>query len=443
MFRRVRLQLTGAYTAFLLLTILVLAAALYLATRESFDEEIDESLTETREELQTLSPQQLRATLGLEAQSPDDPSLVADAADNDQQEEGNNEGGPPSLDPGMFFIVTTLDGQPVANPLRIELEHLDFPAIVAGVDESERVRNVSAGNDRYRFLSLLLPAEEIEGQSDLYLLIGRSLDSRDRQLANLLSIMLAGGAIAAAVAVAGGLLLAGRSLVPIREAMAKQQRFISDASHELRTPIQVVRANNEILLRYPERTIEENRDQVEAIEAEADLMGKLVSDLLTLARGDEDEVQLEVERLDLAKVLADVARDLGPAAAERSLVLDVQLTRVEVEGDPRRIRQLAVILLENAIKFTAEGRVSLSTAQSNRWGEFSVSDTGPGIPQEEQARVFERFYRLDSARSRAEGSAGLGLAIAQWIVEAHHGRILLESTPGQGSTFTVRLPLTR
>jgi signal transduction histidine kinase len=140
-------------------------------------------------------------------------------------------------------------------------------------------------------------------------------------------------------------------------------------------------------------------------------------------------------------VVEELGRDMEALAAARGLTLRVDAEPVEVIGDRHRLRQLTAILLDNALKYTPEGgSVSVRAARSGRSVELTVSDTGPGIPPEEQSRIFDRFVRADSARTRAAGGTGLGLAIAKWIAEAHGGRIGVESAPGSGSKFVLRLP---
>jgi signal transduction histidine kinase len=230
--------------------------------------------------------------------------------------------------------------------------------------------------------------------------------------------------------------------VPIRRSLDTQRRFVSDASHELRTPIAVVKANNELLARHPEATIESSYDQIEAVGAEAEHMTHLVDDLLTLARADEGRVTLTKAPLDLGGLAGEIGRDMGALAELRGVELSVETMPVDVEGDAQRLRQLVVILVDNALKYTpAGGHAKLAVARHGRRAELSVSDDGPGLSPENQKRVFDRFFRVSEARTRGEGGSGLGLAIAKWIAEAHDGRITVESTPGHGATFTVRFPV--
>ena len=437
MFDRARVRLTILYASFLGATILALGAALYFASRYAFDDEIDDSLAESRSEIENLTDEQLQATLGLGTQAADDPILGTEELEN--QDEDDQE--PASLEPGIFLVLTTDDGRVVANPLRVELEDLDFAELVEDLDEGEHVEEISGDEGQFRFDTSLLPGGRLDAEEDVYLHVGRSLAPRNEQLDRLLLIVLGGGALGVALSMVGGLLLSGRALVPIRQAYDQQTRFVSDASHELRTPLAVIQANNELLLRHPNESIEDNIDHVAAIEAESAHMTRLVGDLLTLARADEGRLELKSQSFDVADLMRELGRDLAPLFEAKGIVLQLDLRPAPILADEPRVRQVALILLDNAINHSpAGGKVTVASGSSGRTTDFSVRDTGPGIPADEQQRVFDRFYRLDPARTRDQGGTGLGLAIAQTIVEAHGGRITLVSEQGKGSTFTVRLP---
>ena len=230
----------------------------------------------------------------------------------------------------------------------------------------------------------------------------------------------------------------------LEEAFARQRQFTDDASHELRTPLSVIEAEATLALRR-DRTAEEYRETLATIAEESVSMHRLINQLLTLARSDAtDQESLETEDFDLGAIIIDVAAALRPLAQERSIALSTETSPLHVMGDPIRVRRLIVNLMDNAIRYTEpSGLVTATLVKEGGLAVFRVKDTGIGIAPEHLDTVFERFARADSSRHRgseANGS-GLGLAICRQIVQLHGGTIEVESTPGQGSIFTVRLQL--
>jgi signal transduction histidine kinase len=255
-------------------------------------------------------------------------------------------------------------------------------------------------------------------------------------------VFLYGGLIGLGASIAIGFWLAGRTLTPIRHALESQRRFVSDASHELRTPLAVAKANSALILDDPEGNIESHLDQAEAIATELDHLTVLVGDLTTLARADEGRANLLLEPLDLGELTAEVVRDMGALADVLGVNLTAETGPAPITGDRARLRQLLMILVDNSLKYAHQGgAVHVRSCIEGHRAELSVSDDGDGIAPADQKRIFERFYRADGERTRSKGGTGLGLAIGKWITEAHGGRITVESHPGKGTTFHVRLPL--
>ena len=224
-----------------------------------------------------------------------------------------------------------------------------------------------------------------------------------------------------------------------RELSESQKRFVNDAAHELRAPLTAIQGNLELLTRFRMKKADREAALSE-VAKEAARLSRLVNDMLALARGDGGAgLRLEPVRLD--QLLRRAFADAGVLGDDHRLSLG-RLEALQVRGEPDRLRQLAIILLENAIKYTPPGgEVRLELLAQGGWAEIRVSDTGIGIAAADLARVFERFYRADQSRARDPGGTGLGLSIARWVVEAHGGEIWLESEPGRGTTAVVRLPL--
>jgi two-component system OmpR family sensor kinase len=224
------------------------------------------------------------------------------------------------------------------------------------------------------------------------------------------------------------------------EALARQRRFAADASHELRTPLTSISGHARML---DEWALEEDpktaKRSVGAIRQEAGRMRDLVESLLHLSRGDEG-APLEIGRHDFAAVAEEAVQTIRAATNGKNSVEHLAPERkIEATFERNRILQVVSILLDNAVKYTPEGgRVTVSVEEGDVWVALVVSDTGIGISEDELPLIFERFYRADSART--EGGAGLGLSIARQIAESHGGRIEAQSTPGEGSTFTLLLP---
>jgi heavy metal sensor kinase len=230
----------------------------------------------------------------------------------------------------------------------------------------------------------------------------------------------------------------------IEAAFQRITQFTADASHELRTPVSLIRTEAELALRRS-RGEAEYKESLRHILLEAERTTSLIEQLLSMARADSGRETLHLEPVDLRQTLRSVVDGWQQVATIRNLQFSASLDAPDfsVTGDGTLLRRLADILLDNAFKYTpSPGSVQLSIEPQGESVVIRVQDSGVGIAEEEQEKIFERFYRVDKARSRAQGGAGLGLAIAQWIVTQHGGSIQVESQPGQGSTFRVELPMT-
>jgi heavy metal sensor kinase len=228
----------------------------------------------------------------------------------------------------------------------------------------------------------------------------------------------------------------------LESSFERLRRFTADASHELRTPLTAMRSVGEVALR-DDRDAAAYREAIGSMLEEVDRLTRLVESLLLLTRADSGTARLVREPLDLPALAAEVVEHLRPLSEEKTQSLSATLTPgTIVPGDRLMLRQALINLLHNAIRYTpAHGSVCVRVLSANGHALLEVSDNGPGIAATEHARIFERFYRIDPARPRALGGAGLGLAIAKWAVQANGGRIELDSAPGRGSTFRIVLPV--
>ena len=228
----------------------------------------------------------------------------------------------------------------------------------------------------------------------------------------------------------------------IERGVIEQRRFVADASHELRTPLAVMRAELEVALRDHDPAAAAS-EVLDSTAEEVARMSKIVDDLLTLAHRDENRLELLLEPVNPGQVATAVAAQLRPLAERAGVQLSVEAPAVApVVADRARLTQVVTNLVDNAVKYTgAGGSVQVRVQDKADGAELAVTDTGPGIAPEHLPRVFDRFYRLDAARTRSRGGSGLGLAICRELVEAHGGRMRAESVPGAGSTFTFAVPV--
>ena len=334
-----------------------------------------------------------------------------------------------------------------------------------------------ASGQRWRVYVLPLTA------SDRYVEAAAPLGRIDASVDRLAWLVVALGTLGSGAALGAAWLLAGRALQPIRSVTATagaiarsrsfservpmtsnddelrrlaltfnemlqslevayqgQQRFVSDASHELRAPLTAIQANLELLERHHDMSESDRREAVTEASREAARLGRLVAELLALARADA-RVAIRSQPVELDRIALEAVQEARHLAGGRRIEIE-KLDRVSLRGDPDRLKELLLILLDNAVKYTPEkGVISVRLQRNATQAEVGVSDNGLGIQPEDLPHVFERFYRADPARSTDPGGSGLGLPIARWIAERHGGSINLQSEPGKGTRATVSLPL--
>ena len=315
------------------------------------------------------------------------------------------------------------------------------------------------------------------------LIVGRSTIQIDQALQGLVRTLVIAVPLALAVAAGGGMFLARRALKPVdkiartaqeieendlsqridvktkdelgrlaatlnamigrlERAFQRQKQFTSDASHELRAPLAVIEAESSLALQK-ERASSDYRQSLETISQESKQMSLLIVQLLTLARADAGKEQWNFDEVNLGRLITNLSADVEVLCQEKGLTCQLGQTQdLVIKGDEARLRELFMNLLDNAIRYTGSpGTVSISLRRETQMAVVAITDTGVGIPTEDIPLIFERFYRVDKSRSRAEGGTGLGLAICRYIAEGHGGKIEVESQVGVGSTFSVLLPL--
>ncbi len=376
---------------------------------------------------------------------------------------------------GFYFVIWKSDGQILHQSADLPVD-IPLPLPAPRSDENVVVASIARQRDDLR--------EVIhEMRFGMQILVGRSVQSdwlADRQFVWLLVSIGCGVLVAGNV---GGWLIAGRMMKPIEtigataaaisssnlsqridvaetdnelsqladvlnqtfdrlEAAFEQQvRFTADASHELRTPLSVILLHSEMALSEP-RSADEYLTALDACQRAALRMKSLIESLLTLARFDSGQMGLQRQELDLAELVAESLDLLQPLAEERAITVTGQCQETLVIGDRLRLAQVMTNLISNAIRYNRDGgNVDVQVAEHDGWATVTVTDTGIGIPPEDLPHIFERFYRADKARTRTDGSSGLGLAICHSITQAHRGSIVARSEFGEGTTLELRLPL--
>jgi two-component system, OmpR family, sensor kinase len=228
-----------------------------------------------------------------------------------------------------------------------------------------------------------------------------------------------------------------QTLERLERLFQSQQRLLTDVSHELRTPLTTIRGNVDLMKRMNMA----DPETLTVIQEETARMTRLVEDLMLLARADAGGLPIQRQAIDLDTIFLDVYRQVSSVQPPVELALQ-EIDQVCVWGDADRLKQLVLNLVDNAIKYTPPGgRVTLSLSQDETQAHIAVTDTGIGIPEEDIPLIFERFYRVDKSRARVQGGSGLGLSIVKWIIDAHGGQIDVQSQVGEGTTFTVSLPV--
>lgn len=357
-------------------------------------------------------------------------------------DDGETSDAPASSD--TFLLYLDPSARLIANPSGVTLAGLPVGAAAsqAGATGSD-LRTVTLGGVRVRLLTLPIKGAEDAAAGSLsgFVQAGFVLTLHDQQAASLVSAIVLVGLLGLLGAAVVTLFVTDRALVPIRRSFEAQRRFVAEASHELRTPAALIRADAEVLQREALVTAE-GRPLTEDIVAEAERLGRLVGDLLALAAADGSPLVVERRPIDLSEVVRLTARRTEALAAERKVRLIIDAPPAAfVLGDRDRLMQLVLILVDNGLDHTPPGgEVTVAVAPGPRSVQLTVSDTGPGIPADQRERIFEPFASLPGAQRGRLGGSGLGLAIARRIATAHDATILATATPTGGARIVTTLP---
>jgi two-component system, OmpR family, sensor histidine kinase CiaH len=346
---------------------------------------------------------------------------------------------------GTYAMILDPSGQPLfgARDPRPPRGLPYQPGIDAADASGRDVATAVVGTTPVRILSETVDVGQ-RGTFTIQIVQDRTTEQQTLQVIQI--VLLVGGGLVLVVSFGFGTIYARRALVPIRDSLAnqrtalrRQREFAADASHELRTPLTVIRSSVEYLDRHREEPVEAVGSALEDIDDEVRHMTAIVEDLLLLARSDSGAVALERVPVDLGDVAADGASALGKLASDHEVQILVDPQPAVVTGDPARLRQLVIILVDNAIRHSPPGgRIGVAVRPVGIAGALLVvEDDGPGIRAEDLPHLFERFYRAAGAPG---GGTGLGLSIARWIVDRHGGQIEVADRVEGGARFTVTLP---
>ena len=457
MFNSVRTRLTLWYAGVLVVSLMAFALITYYAAANIFYQRQDEVLRSTAETVASAYMEEL-----------DEEQSVAKANQVVLAE---------LVFPNRYVEVTDASGQVIAWSANLNGRVLPIPATTLS-DARKQSISFAVVND------LRLAVVPLARNRDVgYAAVAEPLSVVDAGLSRLRRDFIAGVPLVLLLASIGGYFLARKTLSPIAlmnqqtqritaenlsarldvmneadelgglattinhllarldHSFKEQQRFVADASHELRTPLAVLRGETEVALSQT-RSVAEYKASLNLIKDEAERLSRIVEDLFILARQPLDQPRVVKAPVSLKQLVGECARAAQVLAAQKELKVTVNAPiDLTVDGDEELLQRMILNLLDNAVKYTpAQGEIGIELASNNGDARILVRDSGIGIPQEDQPHVFDRFYRVDKARSRVMGGAGLGLSIAYWIATAHGGRIIVESQAGRGSKFTVQLP---
>lgn len=343
--------------------------------------------------------------------------------------------GPQKLDACYIMYNERLDKVLVSeNEIAIsdEIKHL---AIKSLEEQKDIYTSRRIGRFNYRIYTRYF--DDVNGRSVVQ--VYQNTINEDILWSFLKSVLYVTGLTGTAILLFISFIFTGQAIKPIRETWIRQKAFVADASHELRTPLTVIQTNLDVVLSDDEGTVEENEMWLDNAYSETRVMAKLIDQLLILAKADANEEKLDISEFSLSEVVENVCQSMEVLAKKKGIDFNVNIDDdIKIKADYDKIRRLVVILVDNAVKYTEQGIITVSLYTEKNKKVFTVEDTGIGIARCDLNRIFDRFYRADKARHR-EGGTGLGLSIAKWIADVHRFSLTVESAVNKGSKFTVRM----
>lgn len=343
------------------------------------------------------------------------------------------------INPRVIYILRDKDGN-IINEDTLGVFYEDYLENLSfNKNLTDKIYNITLG-DSYKYRGITFIIETQDGELE-YVQLFSSVEAEEVIIENFAKILTVSIAITVALSIIVSYALSKRTLEPIINSWKKQTEFVQNASHELRTPLTIIQTKQELLLSEPNKKILDKSEDINLCLKETRRLGKLIKDLMMLARADSDEIALVKEKTDIDELIKEVTTPYMDFAGMQDKKINLELNYgKEINIDRSKIHQLLIIVLDNAIKYTeAKDEITVCTYQKDGKVVIDIKDTGIGISKEGQKRAFDRFYREDKARNRETGGSGLGLSLAHYIVTAHSGAIKLMSNVPKGTIVQIRL----
>ena len=352
----------------------------------------------------------------------------------------NNKKAYKSLNPRLIYIVREENGE-ITNKENIGRFYEDYITDISLDKENLNKIYLTSINNTYFYRGINVKTINTQSGEIKYIQILVNVDGENQSVANILNVLVIATIIIIFISIIISFILSNRTLKPIIESWNRQTEFVQNASHELRTPLTIIQAKQELLLQEPNKKIIDKSKDITVCIKETRRLSRLIKELMTLARADSNKLELVKEVFNLDDLIKEVIEPYIEIAKMQKKKIDLELkSKKEIKADKNKITELLIIVLDNAIKYTGENdSINIKSYYKDSKIHIEISDTGIGIGKEAIKHVFERFYREDKARSRETGGNGLGLSIAQTIVQAHNGSIKLINNEPKGTKVIIKL----
>ncbi|HWR40194.1 MAG TPA: ATP-binding protein [Patescibacteria group bacterium] len=439
MFQKLRLRLTVINVAIILGLFFILSGGVYYLAQIDMTRHSNNLAQRLIRDIQTGRLKDLPGRNDFQPRGDAPPKFIPGPPLPAGDPNGGPGGGPPGPpEMSFFFVKTDTSGAITYQSSGQLLDTGSLARLVAQALQAEPEQGpLTLAGTHYTYFRA--PLEDPAGTLLLFRDLTQEINMRQVLLTSLIVVSL----VCALLSFGASFFLANRAMVPIQQAWQQQRNFLSDASHELRTPLAVIQTNLAVLRQNPEETVGSQSKWLDNIHEETACMAGLVDSLLFLARADSSQQPLNKVFLSFNTLLQRTVSPFEAVAAAKGVSLTLaEIAPLEGRGDETQLKQVFSILIDNAIRHTpAGGSIRLSAMKTADAVRVTVTDSGEGIPTEHLQKIFDRFYQVDTSRNK--GGAGLGLAIARWIVENHDGSIAVTSIPGRKTSFIVEFPLVR